>query len=78
MERVVEPDDVRSRNPEIILASWCGRAVRMPEIVARHGWKEITAVKRNRIYEIQSSEILQPGFRLVDGYERIKELLRSG
>jgi len=77
-ERVVELDEVCRRNPEIILASWCGRAVRMPEIIARPGWKEIAAVQKKRIYEIQSSEILQPGFRLVDGYERIKELLRSG
>jgi len=77
MERVVESDEVRRRNPEIILASWCGRAVRKPEIIARPGWKEIAAVKENRIYEVQSSEILQPGFRIVDGYERIKELLKS-
>lgn len=78
MERVIEPDEVRRRNPEIILASWCGRAVRLSEIVARPGWKEIAAVRRERIHEIHSSQILQPGFRLVEGYERIKEMLKSG
>jgi iron complex transport system substrate-binding protein len=76
-ERVVEPKEVCRRNPEIILSSWCGRAVRIPEIIARPGWKEIVAVQRKRIYEIHSSEILQPGFRLVEGYERIKERLKS-
>jgi len=77
-ERVVESDEVRHRNPEIILASWCGRGVRMSEIVARPGWHEIAAVKKQRIYEIHSSEILQPGFRLVEGYERITQLLKMG
>jgi iron complex transport system substrate-binding protein len=74
--RVVQPEEVRRRNPEIIMASWCGRAVRVAEIVSRPGWKVIAAVQKKRIYEIQSSEILQPGFRLVDGYERIKEWLK--
>jgi iron complex transport system substrate-binding protein len=64
------------RNPEIIFASWCGRAVRVAEIVSRLGWKEVVAVQKKRIYEIHSSEILQPGFRLVEGYERIKERLK--
>jgi iron complex transport system substrate-binding protein len=76
-ERVVEPDEVRRRNPEVIFASWCGRAVRMPEIVARPGWKDVAAVQKKRIYEIHSSEILQPGFRLVEGYERIKDRLKG-
>jgi iron complex transport system substrate-binding protein len=78
MARVVEPQEVCRRNPEIIFASWCGRAVRIADIVARPGWKEIAAVQKKRIYEIHSSEILQPGFRLVEGYERIKERLKSG
>jgi iron complex transport system substrate-binding protein len=76
MERVVQPEEVCRRNPELIFASWCGRAVRVAEIVSRPGWKEVAAVQKKRIYEIHSSEILQPGFRLVEGYERIKEKLK--
>jgi iron complex transport system substrate-binding protein len=76
-ERVVQSEEVCRRNPEIILASWCGRAVRVAEIVSRPGWKEIAAVQKKRIYEMHSSEILQPGFRLVEGYERIKDQLKS-
>jgi len=76
MDRVVEPEEVCGRNPEFILASWCGRAVRIPDIVSRPGWKTIAAVQNKRIYEIHSSEILQPGFRLVEGYERMKQWLK--
>lgn len=75
-ERVVEADEVCRRNPEVILASWCGRTVRIPEIVSRPGWKGIAAVQNKRIYEIHSSEILQPGFRVIEGYERMKECLK--
>jgi iron complex transport system substrate-binding protein len=77
MERVVDPEEVCRRNPEIILASWCGRAVRVADISARPGWKAIAAVKKQRLYEIPGAEILQPGFRLVDGYERMKEYMKS-
>jgi iron complex transport system substrate-binding protein len=76
VERVVQPKEVCRRNPEIILASWCSRAVRIPEIVARPGWEEIAAVKNKRIFEIPGAEILQPGFRLVGGYERMKGWLK--
>lgn len=77
MDRVVQAEEVRRRNPEIILASWCGRAVRVAEMVARPGWKDMAAVKNKCIFEIPGVEILQPGFRLIDGYERIKGCLKS-
>jgi hypothetical protein len=32
-------------------------------------------VRENRIFEISGEDILQPGFRLVHGYEQIKQLL---
>jgi iron complex transport system substrate-binding protein len=72
----VESDEVCRRNPEIILASWCGRSVRIADISARPGWKDIAAVRNKRIFEIPGAEILQPGFRLVDGYERMKGWLK--
>jgi len=32
-------------------------------------------VRENRIHEIPGEDILQPGFRLVYGYEKMKRLL---
>jgi iron complex transport system substrate-binding protein len=74
-ERQVEPDDVRARDPEVILASWCGKPVRVEQIVSRPRWDSVAAVKNGRIHELPGDDILQPGFRLVFGYERIKQLL---
>jgi len=77
LERVVLPEEVCRRNPEVIMASWCGKPVRTAEITARPGWEAVAAVKENRVFEIKGEDILQPGFRLVHGYERIKEVLRA-
>jgi len=74
-DRVVKPEQVRVANPDIILASWCGRTVETDVIAKRRGWNEINAVSNGRIHEILSEDILQPGFRLVYGYERLKELI---
>jgi iron complex transport system substrate-binding protein len=74
-ERVVSPEQICRANPEIIFASWCGKPVQAAEISARHGWNDLAAVRENRIHEISGEDILQPGFRLVYGYEQIKRLL---
>jgi iron complex transport system substrate-binding protein len=75
-ERVVSPEEVCRRNPEIIFASWCGRPARIADITTRRGWNKLSAVRDNRVYEIPGGDILQPGFRLVHGYERMKEYLK--
>jgi iron complex transport system substrate-binding protein len=74
-ERVVSTEQIRRANPEIIFASWCGEPVQAAQIAARLGWNDLTAVRKNRIHEIASEDILQPGFRLVYGYEQMKRLL---
>lgn len=78
-ERVVSPEEVCRRNPDLILASWCGRPVQISEIAVRPGWESISAMRNKHILEIPGIDILQPGFRLVYGFEKIKqEFLRHG
>jgi iron complex transport system substrate-binding protein len=60
-DRIVAPDIVRSAAPDVILASWCGKKVVPDKIRQRPGWGEIPAVRDNRIVEIKSPLILQPG-----------------
>jgi iron complex transport system substrate-binding protein len=72
-DRIVSADDVAARSPEIILASWCGKKVRPEKIRAREGWQHIPAVISNRIFEIKSPLILQPGpAALTDGLDAIR------
>jgi iron complex transport system substrate-binding protein len=59
--RIVAPSDVIIRDPEVIVASWCGKGVKKQSIVERQGWQAVSAVKAERIHEIKSTYILQPG-----------------
>src|SRR5689334_20231068 len=75
-DRIVSPDMVRERAPDIILASWCGKKVVLDRIRQRPGWLEIPAVRDNRIVEIKSPLILQPGpAALTDGLDAIVRAL---
>ena len=74
-DRTVLPEQVCAANPEIILASWCGKPFAPSEISNRSGWSNLAAVGTGQIHEIPGEDILQPGFRLVYGYERIKKII---
>ena len=60
-QRIVSPSDVVARDPEVIVASWCGKAVKKKAIVEREGWDSVSAIRADRIHEIKSTYILQPG-----------------
>ena len=71
-DRIISPDIVRETAPDVILASWCGKKVVPERIRQRPGWAEIPAVRDNRIVEIKSTIILQPGpAALTDGLDAI-------
>ena len=75
-DRIVSPDAVRMAAPDVILASWCGKKVVPDRIRQRPGWQEIPAVRDNRIIEIKSPLILQPGpAALTEGLDAIVSAL---
>jgi iron complex transport system substrate-binding protein len=76
-ERVVDPAEVVHRDPEIILASWCGKPVDTDVIATRPGWEEITAVRRRQIHELDGADVLSPGPSLMIGLRRIHEIIQD-
>jgi len=75
-DRIVDPGSVAARDPEVVIASWCGRAVRKETIRTRAGWESMTAVRNDAIYEIKSSYILQPGpAALTEGVRQLHQNL---
>ncbi|MDI9244593.1 cobalamin-binding protein [Marinobacter sp. CHS3-4] len=72
-ERIIEnPEDVITRQPDIIIGSWCGRKFRPEQVTERPGWADIPAVRNNHLYEIKSPLILQPGpAALTDGLDAL-------
>jgi len=59
----------------LIFASWCGRPLKMEQIVSRSGWDKVEAVRHHRVYEIPGADILQPGYRIVYGYEQMRKVI---
>jgi iron complex transport system substrate-binding protein len=75
-DRIVAAGEVVRRNPEIIVASWCGKPVRTARIAGRPGWEGIAAVRRGTIHEIKSALILQPGpASLTDGLSQLHSFI---
>ena len=75
-DRIISPDVVRAAAPDVILASWCGKKVVPDRIRQRPGWSDIPAVRNDRIVEIKSPLILQPGpAALTDGLDAIVKAL---
>lgn len=75
-ERVASPEEIIERNPDVIIASWCGMKVNIEAICARPGWDGIAAVRTGQVYEIPSSHILQPGPAcLTDGVRALHDIL---
>ncbi len=75
--RTVPAEEVVRRDPEIILASWCGKPVDREAIARRPGWSAVTAVRRGQIHEIDGADILSPGPSLMVGLRRIHEIVQA-
>ena len=77
-DRIVDPHEVVRRDPEIIFASWCGKKVNFDRIRNRRGWDSTTAVRCNRLHEIKSTYILQPGpASLTDGLRQLRAAIAA-
>jgi iron complex transport system substrate-binding protein len=75
---IPDPREVVEKNPDIILASWCGKKFKPARLMEREGWKEIKAVQQKQVFEIDSSLILQPGpAALTDGLESMHAIFKN-
>ncbi|WP_363352458.1 cobalamin-binding protein [Methylocystis echinoides] len=75
-DRVVTPDEVIRRAPDIIIGSWCGKKFDKNKVVARPGFGAVPAVRDGRLYEIKSPLILQPGpAALTDGLAALEGII---
>jgi iron complex transport system substrate-binding protein len=74
--RIVASEAVIAAQPDVMLASWCGKKFRPERVRARAGWDVLPAVRDGELHEIKSPEILQPGpAALTDGVRRIHEII---
>jgi iron complex transport system substrate-binding protein len=77
-DRIVDPAEVARRDPQVIFASWCGKKMKKSTIQSRPGWDTVSAVRDDRIFEIKSTYILQPGpASLTEGVRLLHAALRG-
>ncbi|MBI4588095.1 MAG: cobalamin-binding protein [Candidatus Rokubacteria bacterium] len=76
-ERVVDPAEVVRRDPQVVIASWCGKKLDPDRIRARPGWDQIAAVRENRIYELDGADILAPGPSVMGGLRQLHEIVQA-
>jgi len=75
-DRIVSADDVIARDPDIVIGSWCGKKFSPQRFSARPGFAALTAVRNNRLHEIKSTIILQPGpAALTDGLAALQAII---
>jgi len=75
-QRIVSGEDVIRRQPDVIIASWCGKAVRRERIAEREGWADVPAIRDGHIYEVKSAYILQPGpAALTEGIRQLHHII---
>lgn len=75
---IADHSEVVRRNPDIILASWCGKKFKKEKMLQRTGWSDIQAVQAAAIYEIDSAIILQPGpAALMEGLPIIHDIFKN-
>jgi iron complex transport system substrate-binding protein len=74
--RVKDPAEVARRDPEVVIASWCGKKARREVIAGRPGFAGVTAVREDQLYEVKSAIILQPGpAALEDGVRALARII---
>lgn len=74
--RVVSDREILEAEPEVAIASWCGKPFDRASFEARPGYAATPAVRSGRVHEIDSSLILQPGPAcLTDGLDALTRLV---
>ncbi len=77
-EREVFDREVVERHPDLILASWCGKKVKLDSFEKRDGYQSLKAVKNGQVHELSSAIFLQPGPALfVDGLDQLFSIIES-
>jgi iron complex transport system substrate-binding protein len=73
---IVSAEAVIQRDPEVIVVSlgYMG-GVKKEDFEKRPGWGDISAVKNNRICEIDENTVVRPGPRIVQGLEQLARFI---
>jgi iron complex transport system substrate-binding protein len=66
-------DEVKSRDPQVIVAAWCGAGDRVPlaRIISDRGWQQTPAARSGRVYSIRDEYLNTPAPTLLRGLDAL-------
>lgn len=75
--KTVSEKEIQKYNPDKIIVSLCGfgTKARREILTERDGWDKLKAVKNNDVYVIDDSLLNRPGPRIVEGLQKIAEIV---
>ncbi|EKO78347.1 cobalamin-binding protein [Leptospira santarosai] len=77
-DRIISASDVAKANPDVYIGSWCGKPVNFKWVQKHPDWQNVNAIRNQKIYELDSSIILQPGPALFEeGIDHLVRLIHS-
>jgi len=74
----ISEEEVLKRNPDYIvtITMYTGEGpTPVDEILARDGWKDVTAVKNGDVLDLPNNELTRPGPRLTDGAKMLNDFV---
>jgi iron complex transport system substrate-binding protein len=77
-DRLVSTEEIVALNPEVILACWCGKKVKIQDFYQRSGWASLDALKNDTIFDLEPEVFLQPGpAPIIDGIDRLLAIFKQ-
>ncbi len=76
-KRTVSIERIKKRDPDVIIAAWCGKEFDRQLVLTRDGWREVKAIRTGQVYTLPADWVLQPSLRIVEGIERMRAILQS-
>ena len=72
-------EDLKDFDPEYIFMHICGSGENLgtEQLTKREGWKDLTAVQNGDVYIVDDNFLNRPGPRMVEGAEKIKEIIEG-
>lgn len=73
----ISQEAVLAENPDLILLGDAAYGVTADMVSQRSGWNALSAVQNGRVIAFDDNLVSRPGPRLVDGLEKLAELIRQ-
>ena len=74
----ISPEEVLARNPDVLVAAWCGAGNRVPleKIVKQRGWQKMRAVADGNVFCIPDEYLNTPAPSLMKGLRALAHAIR--